>query len=248
MIQSLFCAKFSANLSPPGGVYYFLVADQNVIIHVVLDLASFDDACANGAAAAAKSRPRVDVSLPDVIFGAAPPDLFIRAKRDVRGGQLPVERLVPFACKQRLQGCQIVKSGPYLAPRAIGAAGACFFGAGVGRGLPAVAKRAFPPDLSVRAGGCVAGVKIAVFLIIPLGCNFREKRHEIGLARDCPVARAIGAARAAPRHTVDRRLPAVPAFATPPHLFLVMHRHILGAQPPVFFMIPQIKHTRALLR
>lgn len=109
---------------------YALYSMHSFIIDKILDPAGFRHARTYGTSAAAKSCTSVYARLPDVMIRAAPPNLFVTAKSNVRWRQVTMQRLIPFACRHGLACCKVVKPGQNLSPRA-----------GKGRELIAVSQR-----------------------------------------------------------------------------------------------------------
>ena len=109
--------------------------------------------------------PGIDIGLPNMVPVAAPPNLPVAARQDLRRGQVPVFVGVPLGGQLGILGRQIGFPRPGLAPRAVGAT-AARARAGVNRGLPPVPLGAAPPDLPVAAVGDLRGVP--VFLKVPL--------------------------------------------------------------------------------
>ena len=171
---------------------------------------------ADGAAGGSFAGAGIDGGFPHMALAAAPPHLLLAAAGDGLWPQIAVQLRVPLLRHLRGQGGKVVKPRPDPPARAVGAAAAALFGAGVNGGLPGVALFALPPDHPALAAGDIHGGEGAVKVRAPL---FLQRRHfggDIRLPHDGELARAIGAAAAGLGEAEHLRTPAMTAIAPPP--------------------------------
>ena len=82
--------------------------------------------CADGAAAVLAAGAAVDDGLPDVAFGALPPDFLPASREDVIGGKRSVQGRVPLFGDLRVKGGEVVIAGQDFAVGTVGAAAVAF--------------------------------------------------------------------------------------------------------------------------
>lgn len=122
----------------------------------------------------------VEVRLPDMTFGALPPDLQATSWQHLIRCKVSIQRWVPLARDLWIDGRKVIESLEQLPVGAIWTACRPFLARSVaGGGLVSVALVALPPDFPVGAHGDLIGREIAVQRRMPFRRNVRPQRGEV---------------------------------------------------------------------